>query len=936
MDRDALIEVALRHLAEGTLEPDVLVPVLRDLIGEQEGTPVSLGDLVSALGERGGGSFDALRERVKQLRVDLAGRVNQARRTGQEIPPECRRNLSDLPLDASLDWRTQADCGERFELALGMLRDHFYAANKQVDAPAAASLVGEAFRRSVEDLERTPRPWSILGLSQLVRNTLDDDPDAALRERLDELQALIERQQAADRQAVEDALDRWPEFPLPEALDEAAVIEGLRQRFWSAPDPTAKRGWLDLILSWPTDRVVSLVLEIAQVPWIQDRVTLMTKLRFGGQRINSWSARRQWLQEKKQAEDRLARRLRENSPELLLFWAMCSPEPVGELIAALDAHCRDRSPAVDPEAFFDRWREQLDPQEASLMLDLPVLAAAPVEPAAAVVESQQTPGDEQAAAPPPVPLPPMESAPVPKLSPVPHRPRVPRQPRPTPLWKEHLRGFLAENGYLFAGILMVLVGSSLTALFTWDWGWVWRYTLMPALLGTFTFALAWVGDSLEKRDERLLGTGAILRGAAICLLPANFMAVALLAGDPEVPNQQLMLLMMGGIYVVLFGWGLNRWCRQVEPRIGIVIPAALMLLNGLVLLRPTALLLGKVQPDALNLTLGSGFHLGFVIGAASLIWFIRRVLTAEMAFERRVPLFVGAVLGVTFLEVLGWVHGSMRELPRVYTYSTMMVLSGGVVLLCEQRVLALRRREAEHLEASFLGFALILLGIMMGFSQPYMRIACLTLGGVIWVGQALPRRNPLHHAIGLSMFCLGVASVGLLPVYPRAWLPALGLGLSVALAFIADRDRPALKEAAHGLLSVVLTLTSITAVLAQWHYQTPPLATACQLLILAVLMFWRGQRDEMPMWVHGGMLMLALALPYLGCVDLSEHPARGNTMSFGLSVIAIGWLLTIRLSGSELLRHARSTVLLFYGGLALAALVLRVGFESAQPPDADD
>ena len=82
---------------------------------------------------------------------------------------------------------------------------------------------------------------------------------------------------------------------------------------------------------------------------------------------------------------------------------------------------------------------------------------------------------------------------------------------------------------MVAGIAMVIVGSSLLAYYTWDKHWWLRYTIMPILLGSFTVALTRVGSWIEKQGQRFKGSAAMLRGAAVGLLPANFMAVALLA-----------------------------------------------------------------------------------------------------------------------------------------------------------------------------------------------------------------------------------------------------------------------------------------------------------------------------------------------------------------------------------------------------------------------
>ena len=69
-------------------------------------------------------------------------------------------------------------------------------------------------------------------------------------------------------------------------------------------------------------------------------------------------------------------------------------------------------------------------------------------------------------------------------------------------WREHIQGFLAENAYMAAGIVMVVVGASLLAYFTWDKHWLLRYTIMPGLLFAFTAALGrtatWLGAATPR------------------------------------------------------------------------------------------------------------------------------------------------------------------------------------------------------------------------------------------------------------------------------------------------------------------------------------------------------------------------------------------------------------------------------------------------------
>ena len=79
--------------------------------------------------------------------------------------------------------------------------------------------------------------------------------------------------------------------------------------------------------------------------------------------------------------------------------------------------------------------------------------------------------------------------------------------------------------------------------------------------------------------------------------------------------------------------------------------------------------------------------------------------------------------------------------------------------------------------------------------------------------------------------------------------------------------------------------------------------------------------------------IVGLSLPYLGCVDMLGRQLHGNTMVFGLAVTSFGWLGLVWLTKSQLLREARSTVLMVYGSIAVAAMVLRVLFEGGTAAD---
>jgi hypothetical protein len=221
---------------------------------------------------------------------------------------------------------------------------------------------------------------------------------------------------------------------------------------------------------------------------------------------------------------------------------------------------------------------------------------------------------------------------------------------------------------------MVLVGSSLLAYYTWGKSPLLQYTLMPAMLGTFTMALSWMGGWIERKDAQFKDTGAVLRAAAIGLLPVNFMAIALLAHDDKVSPKLIFVPLMGAIYLSLFGWGLRRWCGAVHEKLGGMLGGTLLFLNSLVVVAPLAQIISGANEIQVRPIVGTGFYLGFAALAVAVVRF-SRMLTVELSKDKRVVWFFGATLAVTFLQVFAWVHGYLKHLPHVYTYAPMVVLS---------------------------------------------------------------------------------------------------------------------------------------------------------------------------------------------------------------------------------------------------------------------
>jgi hypothetical protein len=742
------------------------------------------------------------------------------------------------------------------------------------------------------------------------------------------------------------------------AMEDDAILAALAARFNTSAERAEKARALDCVCRWMTPGAFPALREMTREPWAQDRALLNMTLRFGQPGLSTWADWLGWLSGQArlwQSEQEEFRRLIENHPQgLLLILYSQVAEPDWTVLDSLVELVSASGPPI--------LRADASPPLPAPLLAPPVIGTAtppsPVAPRPLLPAQAGVPAT--AAATPPLPVAPPVTPPA----------------RPS-LWENHIQPFFVENWYIVAGIAMVILGSSLLAYYTWDKHWLVRYTIMPALLALFTWSLAGAGGWLERKGAEFKGTAAILRGAAIGLLPINFMAMALLSADEKVPQKGAALLAMALIYLSLFGWGLRKWCAAVEPRLKNPLGGALLLLNALVAVGPLARTVGHLEGRQLLLCLGAGFYLGFFVTAGTLVHFTRRILTREMAEEKRVPWFAATVLAGTFLQVFVWVHGFMRHLPQAPTYALLVILAGWLVLYSERRALELQASPQLHGGESFLGFALVLLGLLMGFSDPVMRVASFATAGLVWLYQGLSRRHPLHYWIALTLWVLAGASVGLLPQYPEpgAWLPLLGVALALGFGLgnwtSQRRGLGELAQACRGMQALVLALTAMVAPLAQWHYRSPPLGTACWLALAAALLGWIAIRDGKLHWLHATMVALALALPYAGFMDVAGRSVHHNTMVFGLALLSWAWLgvtwaasrakerapralqaaprlgappsggstlnADVRLKPEpgprllSLLLEARSTVLWFYGILALAAMLLRVALGDTAP-----
>lgn len=873
--RDRLLRLLVAHLGQGKLPARDLVAALRGVIGPIDEPPTRRALLAELRPERDPG-LAALAAFLRSMRFRDAQRAYELAAAGRTLPEDLRSELVDLPL--------------------GLL-------------PGA------------------PGPRSFTDLPALLVTALatNDRAATAVREHLQQA-ALAEGARAREAVAkVAEGRGGSVAGLGPEVLAAAAAAA-----FGARTARAERLALLDLVLGAPTETLADLLPPLCTEPWAQERASLALTLRFGapyGDAFAQWAA---WLGiVQTAARDRAGRLGADEATRRLLVWYRAQPETDPAVVAAL-RRPRSVDSLAEGEAF--SAPDTSGPRGPGQTTRPPPVPIADVPMADSPGAGSAAPDPAAAPARPLPPPPPREGAPtrpVESLRP-PERPAARRPPPPpaTPLppspWREHVQGFLAENAYMAAGIVMVVVGASLLAYFTWDKHWLLRYTIMPGLLFAFTAALGRAATWLEGRDRTLRDTSATLRGAAVLLLPVNFMALALLAGDPEVTQSTLALPVMSLVYLALAGALLFDWTRGVDPRLVPWLPLALLAQNLLVLLRPLAAAEGAGGARLLV----TGFHAGFLVAAGAVARFGRRVLDRELARDRRVSAFVGVTLVLTFLEVFVLVHGPAAVRPPLYAYAALPILAGALVLFLERRFLTLRggRIGAE----SFLGYALVLLGILMGMGDARMRIATLLLAGLVWLLQAGPRREPLHHWIGMTLLVLGGASVGLLPGFPGEHLGVLGIALGVATGLLgtaAEGRGPALGAACRGLQSTVLVLASMVAVLTQWHHHSEPRATAVTLLVAGALLAWRAGRDQSLPLVHTVAALLALALPYLGFVDLGQRTLRGNTMPFGLAVLSWAFIGLLAVRRARLLVEARSTVLFLYGALALAGMSLRIVVE---------
>jgi hypothetical protein len=903
-NRAALVGSLAHWLAAGKLQSQWVLPALPPLTADL--TPETIPGLLETLADESETELAQLAGHLRKILHKEALLQHEAGAKGQPPPLWDRALLGNLP-PVTPRWHLDHQWPNALQTGLEQVLDREFLTAGREKTPHLYRLVEQT---GTESLKQAGRATALHGdfIPGALLDRLGNDWGKGEPARDLILQELAHRQSMA-RQTLTPG-----ETPSLTPEDGAgALLETLKTRFLQSTSREEQCRILDGVGAWPNPEAIPTLLALGQETWSQERAALILTLRFGQPDRITWKDWADWLADQDhqwQTEREIIRHLAAEQPlGLLLAWYQQLADPKPAVVDSVVKLLVQQAGPRTADEVAQRWTQWISPEERNPLLGLatpPVLSGESV--AATAIEPVAPPAE-----------PPAET-------PLPQRPSV---------WEHHIQPFFVENWYIAAGIGMVIVGSSLLAYYTWDKHWLLRYTIMPALLALFTWTLAAAGSWIEKKDRQFRGTAAILRGAAIGLLPINFMAVALLSSDQQVRQKALPMVAMVLFYLTFFGWSLRKWCAGVEPTLGNLLGGTLLLLNSLVAVGPLAKTLSQLGGQELLVGLSAGFYLGFLALAGAIVWFTQRVLTQEMAAERRVPWFVGATLAITFLQVFAWVHGFMRYLPQAHTYALLVILIGWLVLFAERRALELLGSPQMHGAESFLGFALILLGLLMGFHDPETRVLTFLAAGGFWLFQAFSRRHPLHYWIALTWLALGGAAVGLLPGYPGPWFPALGLLLALGFgagAWVSQRrNLTELAQACLGMQVVCLVLTTMVAPLTQWHYRSEPLATAGWLAAVAVLFIWRALQGQKLAWLHTAMVVVALILPYVGFMDMAGQTAHHQTLVFGLAVTSLLWLGITGLSRLPLLLQARSTILWFYGIQAVAAMLLRVFLGDVAP-----
>lgn len=862
-----------------TVSYSEIVPLLRRLLPPSSGAAHSPYALLCLLQGQPDTDAAVLAKRIHTAILSEAARVARRRQSHPEQASLRSPLLAHLPPDIPGGWPSDKQGLNALRAAAQLERDRAFALAK---APALSHLI-RAIHTDCEHqrtlLRKPPSRWRLFPPSLLwadLTAALDTEPPpTAAPVRPDEESARL-------AELADLAAQAYPGYEAPPALQ--------------------------ALVSWPSAAAAPFLRQVGtRAPAWQTFIEHALACRTGLEHQN-WPDWDHWLEDVcrglTDAQAEAALLAQEFRDELRLLWLRDQPgSPDPALEAELEAAARKSSLRTTASAaFVRRWEQALTPAEARM------LSGAVPEPAS----------------PPPLPALPATQAYPPSPRPAATRP----PPTPT-LWETHIHPFLTGNWYIIAGLLMVIAGASLLAYFTWDKSALVRYLFLPLLLGAFTAGLAELGLRLFRRHEALRVAGTFLTGGAVCLLPVNFMVLCRAGADPQAGR---LILPAFALYAALAGLGLWRWCGALRPELRLLLGLPLLLVNLL-----------AVAGDMPGLREASAAHSATLVPAtvtaavllllAAANRFLWRVLDAEMLAAKLVPWFFGVTLTATTLQVVVWRHFHLRLAPEPQDYALAALLVGATLLRWERRAGELRTAGAAYGGESFLGYAALLLGILMAAGHEWLRIVALLLAGLIWLVQAPRRPGVAHYWIGATLCLLGGAATGMLRAFPKSGelnlLPALGLALALlagaARALSGRAGEARLRRVALEIQPPVLLITAAVAVFSQYHLRSAPWQTGLAILAAAVFFGVRATRENRRDWLNISAAAAGLALPYLGCADMARYRFGDNTLALGFGALAAAWLAVAHLLPLRLWRASSAWLATGFGAFGMLGLVLRLG-----------
>ncbi|MFA6034163.1 MAG: hypothetical protein WC889_14790, partial [Myxococcota bacterium] len=661
---DDVIILISHHMASGRMEPDAFLPALKEICAESGGE-LNLFALLESISRIDLPSVTVLRTRLLNHLNQQAFLWHEQHLNGkQPVRGQTDDDLSDLPRPPT-GWRDESRFAIENKHLFELTRALIFLKSLSVPLPEIEKRLENLHTEALERFKLQPGRW------ELMSPITDRTPEA--------VRNIIDKSRESGRLRASETINRAPKTDIPADIDEDFYFKCLLKRFdESSGNIRWQKALLDQAFCWPTSRLAEVLPVLCREGWAQERAIVMLIMRFGRCTwADTWYLWRDWL--KLQTAERngqisVLKKLSEQyAGELIHLWCM---ENSGGLAPA-DAETilkwkKDSTAATDPESFADVWQDLLTPQEIQNLRQI----------------SQKTVSVTTLAAPAKIEQPTVKPSPivVPEIKREITTAKVDeRKSHERPAWRDQMGSFFSENWYIAAGLSMVVVGASLLAYFTWDTHWVVRYTIMPALLAFFTLSLPFMAGRIEKRYEALQSAATLLRVASIALLPINFMAVALLALDPEVANKAVSVPLMAVAYITIFGIALVRWCRSVNRDISVPGWITILGLNLLVGMLPVVTLFKWYSEVGAQTVTEFGLYSGFVLVAVSTDRFITRAFS-NGDFEKRLVLFFALSVTLTFVETFALVHWTFRELPRPHVYAVMAILTGGLFVFAERRI----------------------------------------------------------------------------------------------------------------------------------------------------------------------------------------------------------------------------------------------------------